>query len=145
MVGSVISSYLPGDNDIAFIASAEPLTVDLVAAQSKRSQPTSARRFNLITLLKLPTFQILAQYRWSQDYFSHLVINNWIKLALSIKNGTSKFSISQTLMYLQDIWPFPIATEAFGICVRGPVFGVDLLSHPSSITPAELIDLFRQI
>lgn len=35
--------------------------------------------------------------------------------------------------------------EEFRICVRGISFTIQLLVHPSAITKAELMDLFRKL
>lgn len=145
MVGSVISTYPPCGDNIAFITSAEVLTPYLVAAQAKLYPLTSSRRIPLITLLKLTTFRMAAQDRWSLAYFGHVVIKNGIKIARSIKRDTSQFSESQTSMDRQHIWALPTTMEAFRICVRGFASAMHLLVHPSAVTPAELMDLFREI
>lgn len=53
MVGSVVSTYPLGGSEIAYIASAEPLSPYLVAARNTVSPLTSTRRIPLITLLQL--------------------------------------------------------------------------------------------
>lgn len=74
MVGSVISSYAPFGDDIAFISSAEPLKSYLFAARAKLSPTTRARRVPFIPLLKLETFRMAAQDRWILAYFGDAVI-----------------------------------------------------------------------
>lgn len=65
VVGYIISSYRPGGYDIPFIASAEPLTPYLIVVRVKFSPPASPLRVPLISLLKLATFRMAAQERWS--------------------------------------------------------------------------------
>lgn len=48
-------------------------------------------------------------------------------------------------MNRQEIWELPTTMESFGICARGLDSSVQLLAHPSAVTPAELMDLCRQI
>lgn len=56
MVGSVILSYPPGGDDLAYMTSVEPLIPYLVTARAKLMPPTSERRIPLILLLHLTTF-----------------------------------------------------------------------------------------
>lgn len=92
MVGSVISIYPPVGDEISFIPYAELLKPYLFAARAKLLLTTSARRVPLIQLLKLATFRMAAQDRWSLAYFGHVVIKNGIKVARSITWDTSQFS-----------------------------------------------------
>lgn len=86
-----------------------------------------------------------AQDRWSLAYFGHTVIKNGIKIARSIKRDTSHFAESQMSMDRQDLWALPTTMESLGICVRGLADAVELLIHPSAMTPAEVMDLYRQL
>lgn len=81
MVGAGVSSYQQEGNFIAFISSEEPLTPFLVAARAKLFPSTSARRVSLIPLVKLATFNMAAQERWSLAYVGHAVVKNCIKVA----------------------------------------------------------------
>lgn len=132
-----------GRDYIAFISSAEPLTPYSVASRAKLSPRTNALRISLIPLLKLATFRMAAQDRWSSAYYGNVVIINGIKVTRSIKRDTSQFSVYQTSMDRQDIWDLSTTMEAFGICARGLDLAVQLLVHPSEVTSEESMDLFR--
>lgn len=86
-----------------------------------------------------------AQDRWSLAYLGHLVIKNGVKVGRSIKRDTSQFTDSETSMERQDLWALPTSMESFVICVSGLASAAKLLVHPSTTTPAELMDLFRQL
>lgn len=45
----------------------------------------------------------------------------------------------------QDIWALNTTIESFGICARGLASAIQLLVHPSAVTQAELMDLYRQL
>lgn len=143
--GRNISNYPPGGDDISYIASAEPLTTFLIAAKAQLTQPASARLVPLIPLLKLSTYRWTAADRWIIVYFGHLVYNNVIKTPPSIKKDSSHFSEAHTSFDRQDLWALPPTMEDFGICVLGFASAVELLVHPSTITAAEVMDLFRKI
>lgn len=63
-----------GSYDISFISSAKQLTPYMVEDRGKLSKPTSASRVPIIPLLKLFTFRMAAQDRWSLNYFGHVAI-----------------------------------------------------------------------
>lgn len=48
-------------------------------------------------------------------------------------------------MDLQDVWVLPKTMKAFGICACAITSAAQLLVNPSEVTPAELMDLFRQL
>lgn len=143
--GLVISRSILGGDDIAYITSVEPLTPYLVAARAKSMPPISAQRIPLIPLLKLATFRMASPGWCSLSYFGNLVIKNVVKVARSINVDTLQFTDSQTSMVLQDLCALPASIESFGICVRGFASTTQLLVHPFVITPAKIMDLFRQV
>lgn len=144
MVGSVVCSYLPGGDNIAYISSAKPLTQYLIAARTTLSlpPPTSGRRIPLIPLLKLATYRMTSRDRSHMAFFGHIVIKNGIKIPRSMKRDASKFADIQTSMDLQDLLALPNTKKSFSICVRLLASTTELLVHPSTITPAELMELF---
>lgn len=73
IVGTVVSAYPPGGDDIAYVSSSEPLPPYLLAARTALSPLTSARRVTLMTLLKMFTYRMTAQDLSHIVYFGHVV------------------------------------------------------------------------
>lgn len=145
LVSKHISNYPPGGDDMSYIASAEPLSPLLVAAKVQLIKPASARRVPFISLLKLATYRATAADRWSLAYFGHLVYKNGFRTPRTVKKDSSQFSEEQSSFDRQDLWVLPPTMEAFEICVRDFAYTIELLVHPSAITAAEIMDLFRKI
>lgn len=144
VVGSVISSYPPSGDDIAFILSAEPYLHNSHPHETRYPhQQCPANSINYP--VQTGNIQNGGAGQMKSGLFRPPRDQKWHRCAPFIKRGTSHFAESQTTVYRKDIWTRPTSMEAFGIFARWLPDAIDQLVHPSAIMAAEVMDRFRRL
>lgn len=98
-----------------------------------------------MVLLKIVTMCMTLSDRWELAYFYHLIIKNGRMISLSIKHNSSKLEEASHSLEFQGMWVTLTSLESFTITSLGLAVAVEKVVHPSIVTSAEVLELFRHV